>query len=111
MTAGASGWHNPSQNVVGWNEWAAAAGVPLQNIQRGIRYSDAAHLVRAAVAGQGVALIGKRMIEAELRDGLLQIARSPEIDGSLYHLCVPHRHQNTAAVQTVKNWLLAQAGV
>ena len=111
MAAGASGWHNPSQNVVGWNEWAAAAGVPLQNIQRGIRYSDAAHLVRAAVAGQGVALIGKRMIEAELRDGLLQIARSLEIDGSPYHLCVPHRHQITAAVQTVKNWLLAQAGV
>ena len=104
-------WHNPSQNAVGWNEWAAAAGVPLQNIPRGIRYSDAAHLVRAAVAGQGVALIGKRMIEAELRDGLLQIARSPEIDGSPYRLCVPHRHQNTAAVQTVKNWLLAQAGV
>ena len=33
------------------------------------------------------------------------------IDGSPYRLCVPHRHQNTAAVQTVKNWLLAQAGV
>lgn len=85
--------------------------MPLQNVQRGIRYSDAAHLVRAAVAGQGVALIGRRMIEAELADGLLQTVRPPELDGYPYRLCVPHRHRNTAAVQAVKGWLLATAGV
>lgn len=104
-------WHNSNQTAADWHEWAKNAGVPLQNVQRGIRYSDATHLVRAAVAGQGVALIGKRMIEAELQSGLLQLANLPELEGSPYRLCVPHRHQNTATVQAVKDWLLAQAGV
>ncbi|MGF6147485.1 Gcv operon activator [Kingella potus] len=70
-------WHNPGQTAIGWNEWAKAAGVPLQNVQRGIRYSDATHLMRAAVAGQGVAIIGKRMAAAELDSGLLQPVRPP----------------------------------
>lgn len=104
-------WHNPKQNAADWNEWAKTAGVPLQKVRRGIRYSDATHLLRAALAGQGVAVLGLCMVKEELCSGLLQVVSLHELGGSPYRLCVPFRHRNTEAVQAVKNWLLEQADV
>ena len=102
-------WHRPAQGAVDWNAWAQAAGVPPADVQGGIRYSDGGHAIQAAVAGQGVALLGLKLIKTELDLGLLQVAAEPQLPAQYYWLCEPLRRKPEAAVKVVKDWLLAQA--
>ena len=95
-------WHRPAQGAVDWNAWAQAAGVPPADVQGG-------HAIQAAVAGQGVALLGLKLIKTELDLGLLQVAAEPQLPAQYYWLCEPLRRKPEAAVKVVKDWLLAQA--
>jgi LysR family glycine cleavage system transcriptional activator len=55
----------------GWSDWLRAAGVRGLSLQGGASFSDASHLVQAALAGQGVALGRRSLVEDELRRGTL----------------------------------------
>ena len=78
-------------------------------MQGGIRYSDGGHAIQAAVAGQGVALLGLKLIKTELDLGLLQVAAEPLLPAQYYWLCEPLRRKPETAVKVVKDWLLTQA--
>lgn len=78
-------------------------------MQTGARYSDGTHALQAALAGQGVALLGLPLLREELRLNLLNIVCEPRLPGQFYHVCTPAKRPPSTATLAVKNWLLATA--
>lgn len=60
---------------------ARAAKLPPQSMQTGARYSDGTHALQAALAGQGVALLGLPLLREELRLNLLEVVCEPHLPG------------------------------
>ncbi len=101
-------WHKP-QGAADWTAWAQAAGVPPHAMQGGTRYSDAGHLIQAALAGQGVALLGRSLLAEEFRLGLLQSVSDIILPGQPYYLCRAAHSLPLPAVRTAADWLSAQS--
>ena len=100
-------WRSPTQQALDWAAWARAAHLPPQVMQTGARYSDGTHALQAALAGQGVALLGLPLLREELRLNLLEVVCEPHLPGQFYHVCTPAKRSPSAATLAVKNWLLA----
>ena len=96
-------WHKP-QGAADWTAWAQAAGVPPHAMQGGTRYSDASHLIQAALAGQGVALLGRSLLAEEFRLGLLQSVSDIILPGQPYYLCRTAGVVLSPAVRAVVGW-------
>ncbi|MDO5101380.1 MAG: LysR substrate-binding domain-containing protein [Lautropia sp.] len=102
-------WHQPGLQVFDWPAWAKAAGIRPAELRRGIRYSDGAHAVQAAIAGQGVALLGLPLLAKEIRHGLLAVLPGPQLPGDAYHVCTPSRRAVTPAMKQVLEWLMSSS--
>lgn len=102
-------WHRKTQQAFDWARWAVAAGIDPTTMSAGTLYSDGAHATQAAIAGQGVALLGLGLLEDELRLNRLQIVAEPVLDAPFYHVCTPSRRPLSAAASRVREWLLGQA--
>ena len=61
------------------------------------------------MAGHGIALVSLALIADELEAGHLVQPFGPEIDGHTYHLATYADRPSSAPVQTVAEWLRAQA--
>ena len=73
-----------------WNDWFRAAGVNLPVEQRGPRYSDALILLRAAVEGQGIALVRALVAAEDLEAGrLLRISELTVASRHNYYFVCP----------------------
>ena len=70
----------------------------------GTRYSDAGHLIQAALAGQGVALLGRSLLAEEFRLGLLQSVSDIILPGQPYYLCRTAGVVLSPAVRAVVGW-------
>ena len=101
-------WYRPAHRVFDWPAWAEAAGLPADALAPGTRYSDGTLAVQAAVAGQGVALLGLPLLARELETGLLEVLPGPVLEGYCYHVCTPVRRAGTPAMQKVRAWIGAE---
>lgn len=102
-------WYRPVHRVFDWPAWAEAAGLSADALAPGTRYSDGTLAVQAAVAGQGVALLGLPLLRRELETGLLEVLPGPVLQGYCYHVCGPVRRAGTPAMQKVRAWIEAEA--
>lgn len=100
-------WHRPPPVDLTWSAWARAAGLATA-MTHGIRYSEESHAIQAAIAGQGVALLSRVLVQDELRLGSLAICRGPALAALAYHLLRPARASSPAAA-TVASWLVGEA--
>lgn len=92
-----------------WERWFAVAQLPQPQQASQLRFSDEGHAIQAAVAGHGIALVSLALIADELKAGHLVQPFGPEIDGHTYHLAMYGDRPSSAPVQTVAEWLRAQA--
>ncbi|UXY13663.1 LysR substrate-binding domain-containing protein [Chitiniphilus purpureus] len=99
-------WFRPP--ALTWADWASLVGLAGLNTQAGFRYSDESHAIQAAVAGQGVALVGLGMVDEEVRLGLLQVPFGSMLDGQAYYVVRPARPPRSEVAQ-VADWLLRTA--
>ena len=91
-----------------WADWMAEVGVKLDGPLKGHSY-QLAMLSQAAVAGLGIALLPRYLVEEELGDGRLEIVASEFIDmKASYYLIVPETRTSSNAVQTFANWLMSE---
>lgn len=102
-------WQLPAPAGLTWSTWACESGCRLPPPSAGIRYSEESHAIQAAVAGQGVALLSRLLIEDELRLGLLRVVAEPTLKGMAYHLLRSSRRPASAAVLAVDDWLVRTA--
>lgn len=99
-------WQPGFRDPTDWTAWHCAAHLPSEDIARGVVFSDEAHAIEAAIAGQGVALLDIALVAGELARGTLAIPFGPELDGLDYHLVYPPANEGDAAIAALRTWLL-----
>ncbi|RLU79749.1 transcriptional regulator [Streptomyces griseocarneus] len=94
-----------------WREFFTAAGIDADEPGHGVIYSDAEALLRAALAGQGVAMVRRQMADTYLRDGDLIRIGDVEIGAHLdYFLSWREGHPRESAIGTFHHWLRRKLG-
>lgn len=88
-----------------WAAWKRAAGLRKLDITQGITFSDEAHAIEAAIAGQGVAMLDTSLIAKELAQGTLMAPFGPELEGLDYHLVHPPAMQDDTVLPALREWL------
>lgn len=100
--------HHPS---LSWEEWFKSVGVTVDAPLRGSRFSDYTLAIRAAEAGQGVALAHNSLIKDELAvNRLVQVvADRPALRTPFaYYLVYPEATEPPLKVALFRDWLLEQ---
>lgn len=94
----------------GWSDWLKAAGVTGVNVNKGLRFSDGALSLQAAVNGQGVALASKPLALDHLAAGRLirPFELSLTSDFGWYVVCAKSR-ADEPDLQAFRRWLFAEA--
>ena len=97
-----------SPDDVWWTAWAEAVGVSPHAVgMSGVRLDSQLMEGRAALAGQGVAILNPALWRAELRDGLLVRPTTGVAYGKRhYWLVYPESVRNVPKVRAFRDWLL-----
>lgn len=89
-----------------WRDWLVAAGLPPQEPTRGPIFDDAGLLLRAAIAGQGVATTRSLLVRDAIAAGELVQIGSISIPASLeYHVNWRENHPRERAIHAFWAWL------
>jgi LysR family glycine cleavage system transcriptional activator len=92
-----------------WMEWFRSVGIDCGALP-GPRFEQFGMMTQATVAGLGLALIPKLLIDEELRSGkLVQLFEESQFTGKAYFLVVPDAKAGSRHVALFVNWLLASA--
>ncbi|WP_281973197.1 LysR substrate-binding domain-containing protein [Ruegeria faecimaris] len=92
-----------------WPRYLADLGVRDKS-QRGLRLSQTALAVDAAIARQGVALVSRFMVSRDLEAGrLVEVGAARDIGGSDFYLLIERSAANQHAVMQVVNWLKSRS--
>jgi DNA-binding transcriptional LysR family regulator len=93
-----------------WALWLSRQGVDTRSLKLAASFDLAAALIEAVVAGMGVAVVQRCLIERELAEGRLAVPLDRAVStGRGYFLCVPRTRAGEPAIERFKGWLLAQA--
>jgi len=96
-----------------WRLWLQAMGANTRDplVARGTRFSDAALLLRAAVAGQGLALLRDTYAADEIAAGRLAVALDAPWPARFAYYIVtrPNPQRPRPHVVSFSDWLLAEA--
>lgn len=93
-----------------WREWLDLAGVGGLDIERGPRFSNTLLVLEAVLEGQGVALVPRPLIEADVAAGRLVVPFSVFLPSAYsYFLVVPQAMADQEMVSAFRKWLVAEA--
>ncbi|HTY99020.1 MAG TPA: transcriptional regulator GcvA [Rhodocyclaceae bacterium] len=93
-----------------WDAWLQAAGADDIDAERGPHFSNAALAIEAAVAGQGVALAAKPLVEDDVAAGRLAIPFAVALPSPYaYFLVTAEAVARRPPVAAFRQWLLAEA--
>lgn len=102
-------WRLRDADTPDWPRWFRALGQPPPPPAGELTFSDEAHAIQAAVAGQGVALASLALVADAIADGMLAVFPGPVLPGHAFHLLrAPHAASDPAAGR-VAAWLLEEA--
>jgi len=89
-----------------WESWFAAAGLPYRPEQPGLTFNNYTLTIQAAIAGQGVALGWRPLVEQAIAAGqLVQCADKACSSARGYHLLLPGRGMPGPEVERLIAWL------
>lgn len=94
----------------GWAEWIRAAGLTGIDVTKGLRFSDGALAIQAAVGGQGIALGSKALTLEHVAAGRLvrPFKLSLVTDFAYYTACTKSRADEPDIV-AFRRWLMTEA--
>lgn len=93
-----------------WALWLAHVGCPHGPLVAAADFDQVSLLIQAVVAGLGVALVQRCLIEADVAAGRIAIAlEQPVCSARGYHLCRPAGRPEHPALERLRQWLLEQA--
>jgi len=93
-----------------WRQWFGSLGMNVAGDLGGPRYELFSMLAQAADHAMGVALIPPFLIQRELAEGRLVIAKEHAcLSDKAYYLMIPERKVESAALIAFRDWLLEQA--
>lgn len=92
-----------------WDDWFAAQGTTRASAGRNIRFNDYSFIIQAAMAGQGVALGWRPLVDELLDKGLLTVAIDLPIRTSRgYFLVSPLPALLTPFQSSFRDWLFSE---
>lgn len=100
-----------SPNDIWWGEWFTAMGIALESEQPrpSLRLDSQVLEGRAAIAGQGVAILNMYLWRAELDAGLLvEAVPSYVVERSSYWVASPAHARNAPKVKAFRDWVTAE---
>lgn len=89
-----------------WREWCAHCGLPHAALRLGPSFELTSHLIQAVVAGIGVGLVPRMLVEDELNDGRLRSPFAPVPSSRSYYFTYPERLRHHTALAAFRQWLL-----
>lgn len=92
-----------------WQPWLVAAGLDWQEPGGGVQFDDATMMIEAAVAGNGVAITPRKLVEPYLAAGRLQqLFGVAALDRGYYVVLAPAA-AGKPWIMDFANWLMAAA--
>jgi LysR family glycine cleavage system transcriptional activator len=92
-------------SVPTWARWAEKAGLKELDCEAGISFNDESSAIQAAIAGQGVALLSRALVAAELASGSLIHPFGPVLEGMRYDFVYPADAKSRPAVGVLRQWV------
>lgn len=92
-----------------WGEWSAAASVALPKLRRPQRFPHVHFMLEAAVAGLGVAIASRALVEDDLKGGRLVAPLGFVPSGVSYHLIYPAYRKRDPDIVAFRDWFLDEA--
>lgn len=95
-----------------WRTWLLASGAKGVDPFKGPRFTKEEMAVRAALDGEGIALIGDQMAADHIASGRLVRPFSAEMSTPLvfaYYLLLPKDRQGVRKIASFRDWLLSEA--
>ncbi|WP_406855867.1 transcriptional regulator GcvA [Alsobacter sp. KACC 23698] len=94
-----------------WAEWLERQGLAPAQALLGPSFEQFAMVAQAAVAGLGMAIVPRMLVEEELRSGALAVPFDRPIDSRQgYWLVYPEEKRDRPPIVAFRDWLLAQCG-
>ncbi|WP_312440666.1 choline sulfate utilization transcriptional regulator [Janthinobacterium sp.] len=91
-----------------WQQWAQLQGLPADGKLQSLTLGNYPLLIQAAVAGHGVALGWRPLVDALLRDGQLVSLPVPSLTTRRgYFLVQPRGREPWEALDSLRNWIVA----
>lgn len=93
-----------------WTDWFAGHGLAWTDRGEGLRLNDYALVLQAAVAGEGIALGWRHLVERLIAQGFLEVAlEAPISEVGGFYLIWPTDRPSTPEAEQVRNWMVASA--
>jgi DNA-binding transcriptional LysR family regulator len=98
----------PVRTALDWPQWFAAGGFTLPRQARKLVINDYVLVIQAVLAGQGVALGWRHLIEPQIAAGLLQPVTSHVVHtGAAFYVVWPRTRELNQRARAVRDWLIA----
>ncbi|MGO2435441.1 MAG: LysR substrate-binding domain-containing protein [Serratia proteamaculans] len=91
-----------------WQHWRSEFGPAALQIDAGPRFTDEAHAIQAAIAGQGVAIVSQLMVQHALNTGLLVAPFNMALPGAAHYFVSNPDGQHPQTVAQLADWVAAE---
>jgi LysR family transcriptional regulator, glycine cleavage system transcriptional activator len=103
-------WTPESGHWPGWSDWLRAAGVTGVNVNKGLRFSDGALAIQAAVSGQGVALGSRALALDHLEAGrLVRPFELSLVTDFAYYISCSKKRADEPDLVAFRRWIMSEA--
>lgn len=100
-----SEWYRQGPETPTWPRWAEISGATGVDWSKGVTFTDESHVIQAAIAGHGVALLSPLLLAPELEIGSLVQPFGPDIPGLQFHFVYPDSPQSLRKCAALEAWL------
>ncbi len=95
-----------------WRDWFESFGVDFVDKGEGLRLNDYALVIQAAMAGEGIAMGWRHVVDALIGKRLLvPVLPHSWVTGEEFHLIWSDRNTLTEPAQQVRDWIIEEARI
>lgn len=99
----------PFRSATTWGDWFAAGGIPARQVPRGLQINDYVLVVQSVMAGQGIALGWRHLVDGLVEKGALVRLTDHVLEtGLAFHVIWPKQTPLSRPAAQVRDWLLSQ---
>lgn len=99
----------PVREACDWKEWFGSAGISYKQPYRPLIINDYVLVIQAVLAGEGIALGWRHLIDAQVRSGALVPVGNHVLEtGAAFYVVWPRSRDLSMPARKVRDWLVKQ---